>query len=87
MLKPATVAAMITDQNRVLNTPWGIGWMLRGLGKHSSPRTFGHSGSTGTLGWMDPQKGVSFVLLTTKPAAVSNKALLSPVSDVISEVT
>jgi CubicO group peptidase (beta-lactamase class C family) len=60
--------------------------MLRGLGKHSSPRTFGHSGSTGTLGWMDPEKGVSFVLLTTKPAAVSNRALLSPVSDVISEV-
>ena len=41
VLKPATVAAMITDQNRGLNTPWGIGWMLRGLGKHSSPRTFG----------------------------------------------
>jgi hypothetical protein len=36
---------------------------------------------------MDPEKGVSFVLLTTKPAAVSNRALLSPVSDVISEVT
>ena len=29
VLKPATVAAMITDQNRGLNTPWGIGWMLR----------------------------------------------------------
>jgi CubicO group peptidase (beta-lactamase class C family) len=87
VLKPATVAAMISDQNRGLNTPWGIGWMLRrGLGKNSSPRTFGHSGSTGTLGWMDPEKGVSFVLLTTKPAAVSNRTLLSPVSDVISEV-
>ncbi len=87
VLKPATVAAMITDQNRGLNTPWGIGWSLgRGMGKHSSARTFGHSGSTGTLTWMDPEKGVSFVLLTTKPAAQSNRSLLTPVSDVISEV-
>ena len=58
----------------------------RGMGKHSSGRTFGHSGSTGTLAWMDPEKGVSFVLLTTKPAAQSNRSLLTPVSDVISEV-
>ena len=66
VLKAATVTAMITDQNHGLNTPWGIGWMLgRGFGKHSSPRTFGHSGSTGTLAWLDPEKGVSFVLLTT----------------------
>jgi CubicO group peptidase (beta-lactamase class C family) len=87
VLKPATVAAMITDQNRGQNTPWGIGWMLaRGMGKHSSPRTFGHSGSTGTISWMDPEKGVSFVLLTTKPSALSNRSLLAPVSDVISEV-
>ena len=87
VLKPATVAAMITDQNRGLKTPWGIGWMLgRGLGKHSSARTFGHSGSTGTLAWTDPEKGVCFVLLTTKPAAQSNRTLLTPVSDVISEV-
>ena len=87
VLKPATVAAMVTNQNGGLKTPWGIGWMLgRGLGKHSSARTFGHSGSTGTLAWMDPEKGVCFVLLTTKPAAQSNRSLLTPVSDTISEV-
>ena len=86
VLKPATAAAMITDQNRNLKTPWGIGWMLaRGFGKHSSPRTFGHSGSTGTLAWLDPESGVSFVLLTTKPAVASSKTLLGPVADVISE--
>lgn len=88
VLKPATVAAMISDQNRGLNTPWGIGWTLaRGFGKHSSPRVFGHGGSTGTLAWMDPEKGVSFVLLTTLPSVHSSKTLLNPVSDVISEVT
>lgn len=87
VLKPATVMAMITDQNRGLPTPWGIGWTLaRGFGKHSSVRTYGHGGSTGTLAWLDPEKGVSFVLLTTKPSAVSNRTLLMPVADVISEV-
>lgn len=86
VLSPATAAAMISDQNRGLKTPWGIGWMLaRGFGKHASPRTFGHSGSTGTLAWMDPEKDLSFVLLTTKPAVVSNRTLLVPVSDLISE--
>jgi CubicO group peptidase (beta-lactamase class C family) len=87
VLKPATVTAMITDQNQGLKTPWGIGWTLaRGFGKHSSVKTFGHGGSTGTLAWLDPEKGVSFVLLTTKPSAVSNRTLLGPASDVISEV-
>jgi CubicO group peptidase (beta-lactamase class C family) len=85
VLKPATLVAMITNQNRGLNQARGIGWDLgRGFGKGSSPRTFGHGGSTGTLAWMDPEKDLSFVLLTTKPAAVSNKTLLTPVSDIIS---
>jgi hypothetical protein len=35
---------------------------------------------------VDPEKGVSFVLLTTLPAVHSNKSLLNPVSDIISEV-
>ena len=87
VLKPATVAAMITDQNRGLNTPWGIGWMLGAAWANTRRRE--HSGTADPPGrwrWMDPEKGVSFVLLTTKPAALSNRALLSPVSDVISEV-
>jgi CubicO group peptidase (beta-lactamase class C family) len=86
VLKPETVAAMISNQNRGLNQARGFGWDLaRVFGKGSSARTFGHSGSTGTLAWMDPEKDLSFVLLTTKPAAVSGKTLLSPVSDIISQ--
>ena len=58
VLKPATVTAMITDQNRGLANPWGIGWTLaRGFGKHSSVRTQGHGGSTGTLAWLGSGKG------------------------------
>ena len=86
VLKPATAADMIVDHNKGLNTPWGLGWTVgRGFGKHSSPRVYGHGGSTGTLSWLDPEKDLSFVLLTTKPAAVSGKILLNPAADLISE--
>jgi CubicO group peptidase (beta-lactamase class C family) len=86
VLKPATAAAMITDHTGGLTPPWGLGWSLaRGFGKHSSPRVFGHSGSTGTLAWLDPEKDLSFVLLTTKPSVVSGKTLLNPAADIISE--
>ena len=76
---------MITNQAQGLNLPWGLGWMTGAgrLAKGSSSRTFGHSGSTGTIAWLDPEKDLSVVLLTTKPAAVSQKTLLGPVSDTL----
>lgn len=85
VLKAETAAAMITNQTQGLNLPWGLGWMTGEgrLAKGSSSRTFGHSGSTGTIAWLDPEKDLSLVLLTTKPAAVSQKTLLGPVSDVV----
>ncbi|MGH9631080.1 MAG: serine hydrolase domain-containing protein [Bryobacteraceae bacterium] len=87
VLKPETAALMIRNQNAGLNQPWGIGWMLNGskFGKGCSQQTFGHSGSTGTLCWLDQENGLSFVLLTTKPAASSRRTLLQPVSNLVSE--
>jgi CubicO group peptidase (beta-lactamase class C family) len=85
VLKTETAAAMIANQNQGLSLPWGLGWMAGAgrLAKGSSSRTFGHSGSTGTIAWLDPEKDLSLVLLTTKPAAVSQKTLLGPVSDMV----
>jgi CubicO group peptidase (beta-lactamase class C family) len=75
VLKPATAASMIVDQTG-LKPGWGLGWMLMRGG-------FGHSGSTGTLAWLDPKKDLSFVLLTTRPSAVSGKMVLNPAADLI----
>jgi beta-lactamase class C len=85
VLKPATAAAMISDQTPGLNKRWGLGWMLNNgqFGKDCSAATFGHSGSTGTMCWLDPQKDLSFVLLTTKPAHESTKTVLAPVSELV----
>ncbi len=86
VLKPETAASMIVDQNQGLNEPWGIGFSLRPgqFGRESSPRTFGHGGSTGTIAWADPERDRICVLLTTLPARVSRESILKPVSDLIS---
>jgi CubicO group peptidase (beta-lactamase class C family) len=84
-LKPETAASMTINQTG-LAALWGYGWAIsRGFGRDSSPRAFGHSGSTGTLAWHDPHKDLTFVLLTTRPAAVSSKTLLAPAADLISQ--
>lgn len=87
VLKRETVAAMIRNQAPGLNKRWGLGWMIEPgtFGQACSARTFGHYGSTGTLAWCDPATGITFVLLTTKPAADSRAGLLGPVSDVVSK--
>ena len=84
ILKPATAAAMITDQNKGLNRPWGIGWSLGGgFGKNASARAYGHGGSSGTLAWLDPEKDFRCVLLTTLPASFSQRTILGPVADLL----
>ena len=87
ILKRETAAAMISNQTPGLNQPWGLGWMVKPgtFGKNCSGRTYGHYGSTGTVGWADPERGLTCVLLTTKPAAQSRDGLLGPVSDSVSE--
>jgi CubicO group peptidase (beta-lactamase class C family) len=87
ILKPETAAAMITSQNGGLNQPWGLGWKLQpgGFGKACSPQTFGHDGSSGTTAWTDPERDLTFVLLTTRPAAEDKEHLLRAVSDQVSQ--
>jgi beta-lactamase class C len=86
VLKPETAKAMIADHTAGFKERWGLGWSLNHtrFGKGCSAGTFGHSGSTGTLSWLDPKTDTTFVLLTTKPAEHSGKTLLQPVSDVVS---
>ncbi len=79
ILKPETAAAMIADHAVGLNQPWGLGWMV----KFPTAGGFGHSGSTGTICWADPAKGLSFVLLTTLPAADDRQHIVKSVSDSI----
>jgi CubicO group peptidase (beta-lactamase class C family) len=71
-----TARRMTVNQNAGLNQPYGIGWSL-------SPRPFGHGGSTGTMCWADASSDTTFVLLTSLPSKVSQKTILTPVSDAV----
>ncbi|MEX2261644.1 MAG: serine hydrolase domain-containing protein [Bryobacteraceae bacterium] len=85
----ATVAAMTRDQNEAVKAPWGLGWGLGNslvwayFGDLASPRTFGHSGATGTVAWADPERQLVCVILTTRPSGMDNGRLLRLVSNAV----
>jgi len=70
VVKPETARLMTANQNSEGITPRGLGF---GVGKGSgsagcSERTFGHTGSTGTLCWADPASETICVVLTSLPS-------------------
>lgn len=76
-LKPETIKQMTS-----LQTPesiktgftegngWGFGWCVvrqpQGVSEKLSPGSFGHGGAYGTQAWIDPVKGVAFILMTQR---------------------
>ncbi|GAB4135010.1 MAG: hypothetical protein Tsb009_00760 [Planctomycetaceae bacterium] len=79
LLSPASVTAMTTNRlndqpeipEKIRRTqPWGLGWRLNHPGTSGSwgdllgTKTFGHTGATGTMCWMDPERE-GFCLLFT----------------------
>jgi CubicO group peptidase (beta-lactamase class C family) len=89
ILGRATVEAMISDQNKRLGHPWGLGWGLQtstawnAFGDLSSDRTFGHSGASGTVAWADPQRELLCVILTTRPWREDRGFLLRSIGNVV----
>lgn len=89
LMSPVTVARMTSDQNTAIGKPWGLGWGLATspvwvyCGDLVSPRTFGHSGATGTVAWADPERQLVTVILTTRASAEDNGRLLRTVSNAV----
>lgn len=84
VLRPETVRLMLQNHSEGLGARRGIGFALgpEGFGKGCSDRSFGHSGSTGTLAWADPATDTTCVILTSLPSRISADTILHPVSDV-----
>lgn len=69
VVKPETALLMISNQNDDKLTPRGLGF---NVGKSAgspgcSEKTFGHTGSTGTIAWADPATKTICVVLTSLP--------------------
>ncbi|HEU5431706.1 MAG TPA: serine hydrolase domain-containing protein [Thermomicrobiales bacterium] len=69
VVRPETARLMTKNHNPPGFTPRGLGF---GVGKEAgspgcSERTFGHTGSTGTLCWADPASETICVVLTSLP--------------------
>lgn len=70
VVKPATAKRMVSNQNAAGLTSRGLGLSVGAStgGAGCSEKTFGHTGSTGTLCWADPATQTICVVLTSLPA-------------------
>ena len=71
LLARETVAEMVRVQVGSDEDPRGLGWHQRSAGYSSSghgfsPRSFGHTGFTGTSLWVDPDRELVVALLTNR---------------------
>lgn len=69
VLKPETANLMVRNHNGPGITPRGLGFNIGAAAGSPgcSERTFGHTGSTGTLVWADPATETVCVVLTSLP--------------------
>ena len=71
ILSPDTVTEMTRVHVDFEDNPRGLGWLRRSHGWSSSgrwfsPRSYGHTGFTGTSLWIDPDRALLVVLLTNR---------------------
>ena len=87
MMKPETARLMIRNHNADGIVPRGLGFSVgKGSGSPGcSEKTFGHSGSSGTLAWADPATDTVCVVLTTLPARAVSPHPLRVASDLVAK--
>lgn len=61
MTKPQTSSLYPPDKRKTVPRFYGYGWMVYRDGR------FGHSGSEGTFGWVDPKRNIIGLVLTQSP--------------------
>ena len=68
LLKPETIARWTARQGR--DASRALGWDTpsapSSAGRFFSPRSFGHTGFTGTSMWMDPERGLFVIILANR---------------------
>jgi CubicO group peptidase (beta-lactamase class C family) len=74
VVKPETARSMTRNHNSVGIVSRGLGFNVGHAAgsKGCSEKTFGHTGSTGTIAWADPASDTICVILTSLPARAVN---------------
>lgn len=87
LMKPETARLMVKNHNAEGFTPRGLGFAVgaRAGGPGCSERTFGHTGSSGTLAWADPATDATCVVLTTLPAGAASPHPRNLASDLVAQ--
>jgi CubicO group peptidase (beta-lactamase class C family) len=87
MMKPETAALMVRNHNPEGFAPRGLGFAAgsRSGSPGCSEKTFGHSGSAGTLAWADPATDTVCVVLTTLPAGAVSPHPRQVASDLVAK--
>lgn len=85
MLKESTCAMMTQNQNPTGFRQRGLGFDMGTQlgGKGCSQKTFGHTGSTGTICWADPETDTICVVLTSLPGRAVTPHPRTLVSDAV----
>ena len=87
ILEPATIARWTAPQNE--HSTRAIGWdtpaAQSSAGRYFSPRSFGHTGFTGTSIWMDPERGLFVILLTNRVNPTRNNSLHVPLRRAVAD--
>ena len=69
-VRPSTVREFTSRQNLIPGSPRALGWDTpspkSSAGTLLSPRSFGHTGFTGTSLWIDPDRQLAIVLLSNR---------------------
>lgn len=87
MMRSETALLMVKNHNPPGFTPRGLGFAT---GRQSgspgcSEKTYGHSGSSGTLAWADPATDTVCVVLTTLPGGAAKPHPLRVASDLVAK--
>ena len=87
VLRPETIARWTTRQRR--DAARGLGWEnpspRSSAGQYFSPRSFGHTGFTGTSVWADPEKGLFVVLLTNRVDPTRDNPRVGPLRRAVAD--
>lgn len=87
ILQPATVARWTARQNA--GSSRALGWDTpagtSSAGRYFSPRSFGHTGFTGTSIWIDPERSVFVVLLTNRVNPTRDNKKVAPLRRAVAD--